>query len=272
MSQLVTELDQITVAPHTVRVWWLGGTGFIFKTPGGTQVYVDPYLSDIVAVIFDQPRGFPAPISAEDARPDLVIATHFHEDHLDPEALPIIAKHSRAQFWCPPTAQSRLLSWGIPRSRVRPIVSGESHEFKDLKIHAVPARHNAGIPGWETPDALGIILECGGVRIYHSGDTEFDVRLRALRAQNLDAALVVINGTGGNMNAHEAALLAWEIGAQVAVPMHHILWKNWEPGPEGTLDPKLFETTYQKLGGTGQVRILQVGESTTVAANDSERA
>lgn len=265
MPTLSTDLAQSSVPPGSIRAWWLGGTGFVFKTPAGTQVYIDPYLSDIVANIFDQPRGFPAPIAAADARPDLVIATHFHEDHLDPGALPVIAQHSQAQFWCPPTAQSRLLSWGVPRARVQPIVSGETYEFRDVKIHTVPARHIAGIPGWETPDALGVILEADGVRIYHSGDTEYDVRLRALKNQNLDAALVVINGTGGNMNAYEAALLAWHIGARLVIPMHHLLWKDWQPGPEGTLDPQLLADTYQKLGGSGKVRIVQVGQAITIS-------
>jgi L-ascorbate metabolism protein UlaG (beta-lactamase superfamily) len=70
----------------------------------------------------------------------------------------------------------------------------------------------------------------------------------------------VINGAGGNMNAHEAALLAWHIRPAVAIPMHHILWKDFTGGEQATLDPALFAETYQRLGGSGQVKILDVGE------------
>jgi len=41
-----------------IMVWWLGGTGFVFKTPAGTQVFVDPYFSNCVAAIFGVERAF----------------------------------------------------------------------------------------------------------------------------------------------------------------------------------------------------------------------
>lgn len=262
---LKNELERTHVETGSVRAWWLGGAGFVFKTPAGTQVYVDPYLSNAVAGIFGVERGFPAPIAVEDARPDVVISTHWHEDHLDPGALPVIAKRSNALFICPPSAKSRLLSWGVPRDRVQAIEVGQTQPFRDVTITAMPARHVAGMAGWETPDAVGLILDFGAdsVRIYHSGDTEYDVRLRTLVREHVDAAMLVINGAGGNMNAHEAALLAWHIGAPVVIPMHHILWKGSVGGPDATLDPSLFESTYRKLNGLGHVRSLAVGESIT---------
>ena len=263
---LKDELAQTSVSAGTVRAWWLGGTGFIFKTAQGTQIYIDPYLSDSVAAIFGQPRGFPAPIALEDVRPDLLIATHFHEDHLDPGGIPLIAKVSNTVFMCPPTALSRALGWGVPRDRVLSLERGQKRIFRDVAIEAVYARHESGTVGWEVPDAIGVILDFGGLRIYHSGDTEYDLKLRALYKEQLDVALLVINGTGGNMNAHEAAMLAWHIGVKTALPMHHLLWKDPAPHPEATLDPSLFKQTYEKLGGKGDIRLLAVGESTVFSA------
>ena len=108
------------------------------------------------------------------------------------------------------------------------------------------------------------MLEIDGLRIYHSGDTEYDLRLRALaynKRAPIDAALLVINGAGGNMNAHEAALLAWQLGVKTVVPMHHILWKDFNGGEQSTLDPQLLVETYRRLGGIGTVRPLQIGEA-----------
>jgi L-ascorbate metabolism protein UlaG (beta-lactamase superfamily) len=62
------------------------------------------------------------------------------------------------------------------------------------------------------------------------------------------------------MNAHEAALLAWQLQARTLVPMHHVLWKDFSGGEQATLDPQLFATTYRRLGGAGQVKLLDVGE------------
>ncbi len=53
-----------------MEAWWLGGNGFVFKTPAGTTLYVDPYFSNCVAQIFGIERAFPPPIRAEEARPD----------------------------------------------------------------------------------------------------------------------------------------------------------------------------------------------------------
>jgi L-ascorbate metabolism protein UlaG (beta-lactamase superfamily) len=263
MASLAQTIANTQVRPGSVMAWWLSGTGFVLKTSAGTQLYIDPYFSNAASQIFGIDRALPPPVPVEEAQPDLVIATHWHEDHLDPEGLPLLAKRSPAEFLCPPSARSRLLGWGVARERVTAISEGETHTFRDLKITALPARHLAGIPGWEVPDAIGLLIETEGLRIYHTGDTEYDLRLRALafdKERPIDVMLTVINGAGGNMNAHEAALLAWHIRPKVAIPMHHILWKGFSGGEQATLDPQLFVDTYQRLGGKGQVKLLDVGE------------
>ncbi len=263
MSSLAQTIAATRVRAGSVMAWWLSGTGFVFKTSIGTQVYVDPYFSNCVAQIFGVERALPPPIPVADAQPDLVVATHWHEDHLDPEGLPILAKRTATQFLCPPSCRSRLLGWLVPGERVTAISEGQTHTFRDVTITAVGARHNPGIAGWEVPDAIGLLIETEGLRIYHTGDTEYDLRLRALaydKAHPIDVMLTVINGAGGNMNAHEAALLAWHIQPQVVIPMHHILWKDFSGGEQATLDPHLFADTYRRLGGTGQVKALDVGE------------
>jgi L-ascorbate metabolism protein UlaG (beta-lactamase superfamily) len=260
---LAQTIAQTQVPAGQVMAWWLGGTGFVFKTSAGTQIYVDPYFTNCVAQIFGVERAVPPPISAEEARPDLLIATHWHEDHLDPQGVPIVAQSSQAQFLGPPSCISRLLGWLVPRDRVSAISVGMAHIFRDVAITAVAARHVAGIPGWETDDAIGLLLDFGGLRVYHSGDTEYDLRLRSLaydKAHPIDVCMLVINGAGGNMNAHEAALLAWQLGARTVVPMHHVLWKDFSGGEQATLDPQLLADTYRRLGGAGEVKLLEVGE------------
>ena len=272
MTTLAQTIAQTQVRPNSLMAWWLGGTGFVLKTSAGTQLYIDPYFSNCVARIFGVERAFPPPIPVEEAAPDLLVATHWHEDHLDPEGLPILARRSDTCFLGPPSCRSRLLGWLIPAERVTAISAGESHTFRNITIRAVPARHVAGIPGWETPDAIGLLIEAEGLRIYHTGDTEYDLRLRALaydRERPIDALLTVINGAGGNMNAHEAALLAWQIAPGLIVPMHHLLWKDFSGGEQATLDPALLEETYRRLGGTGRVASLAVGESVLIAAKAS---
>ena len=209
--------------------------------------------------IFGVGRAFPTPIEPEAVRADFVISTHWHEDHLDPASIPIIARQNpEARLIMPPTAMARALSWGVRRDRIMPLRHGESLDLNGAKITAVPARHEPGIPGWDVPDAMGIMLEADGIIFYHSGDTEYDLRLRALKSWKPDVATVCINGVSGNMDAHEAALLVWQLGARTVIPHHHYIWDQPDPG-EATLDPRLFEATYRKLGGTGNVILPEVG-------------
>lgn len=261
-ANLEAEIAQQQAPPGHVMAWWLGGSGFVFKTPAGTQIYIDPYLSNIVEGIFGagNRRGFPTPIEPEKVRAEAVISTHWHEDHLDPGAIPVIARSSPAtRFIMPPTATSRALSWGVPRDRVTALTAGQSLTVGDVTVRAVPARHEAGIPGWDVPDAVGIVLEAEGLKIYHTGDTEYDVRLRNLRDQGFDVVMACINGVTGNMDVHEAALLAWQLGASTTIPMHHLLWAGSTVGGAATLDPQLFAETYRKLGGSGRVVLPEVG-------------
>src|SRR5204863_8502938 len=110
---------------------------------------------------------------------------------------------SQAQFLGPPSCVSGLLGWRVPRNRVSGLSVGQTHIFRDLTITAVAARHVAGVPGWESDDAIGLLLDCGGLRVYHRGATEYELRLRALaydKAHHDDVYMMVIIVDGGILN------------------------------------------------------------------------
>jgi L-ascorbate metabolism protein UlaG (beta-lactamase superfamily) len=260
MSELSQRIAAAKVVTGHVSCWWLGGSGFVFKTAQGTVVYLDAYLSDAVKSIFGADRAFAPPIDPQEARADAFIATHWHEDHLDPGFIPIAARNNPdAKFIMPPSATSHALSWGLPRNRVFPLQWGQTLQVADVAVEATPARHEANIPGWEVPDAMGVLLSTPELTIYHCGDTEYDVRLRRLKARHPDVALLCINGITGNMDAHEAALMAWHLGASIVVPIHHHLWAKTTGTEEETLDPRLFVSTYRRLGGAGKAHVPTIG-------------
>jgi L-ascorbate 6-phosphate lactonase len=260
MATLAQRIAARSVTPGHLSAWWLGGAGFIFKAASGREVWIDPYLSDAAYDLFGLKRAFAAPIAVGEANPDLVIVTHWHEDHLDLGSIPALAKaRPNAKFLMPPSAMARTLSWGVSRAQIIPLSHGQTVSLGDTAVTSVPARHVVEIAGWEVPDAMGIILEMDGIRIYHTGDTEYDNRLRRLKNQPLAFATFCINGSGGNMNAHEAALLAWQLDVKIAAPHHHYLWDKETVDPEETLDAKLFERTYRNLGGKAAVILPQIG-------------
>lgn len=248
------------VAPGKVVGWWLGGSGFIFKTPGGAQIWIDPYLSNAVSKTFGLNRAFPPPVEASDARPDILISTHWHEDHFDPEAIPLIAGSSpRTQFVMAHSSIARAWYWGVKNERITGVGIGDKIQIRDAIIEIVPAHHESGVAGWEAPDAFGVLLKVGDLKIYHTGDTGYYTLLRDMKSRKFDVVIACINGVTGNMDAHEAAMLAWQLGASTVIPMHHELWDSNPAGDAATLDPNLFAQTYRCLGGQGKVLLPEVG-------------
>ena len=240
-----------------VTVRWLLHAGFVVDFPTGERVALDPYLSDIVGRRWGAKRTAPAPISAEELKADYVIFSHWHEDHFDEDSLPGFASHLATKFIGPASCVRRMIGRGMDPNRVLGISVGETLSLGNVGITAVLARHD--LEGLETPDAIGTLLQSGSTSIYHSGDTEYDARIhRQLSPTAPTASLICINGTGGNMDAHEAALLAVQIGSPYVLPMHFGLWSDNDYGDGATLDPQIFAATYASLGGSGSVIIPEV--------------
>ena len=111
--------------------------------------------------------------------------------------------------------------------------------------------------------AIGFLIDVGGVRIWNVADTEYDARLRSMRDEQIDVALIPINGVGGNLNAAEAAFLLWHVQPKIAVPNHYNMWYPAFFGPGATLDPREFIAMAERLGATYETRVLDVGEIAT---------
>jgi len=256
------------VSPGQVSIWWLGQAGFAFKT-ADALVLIDPYLSDYCRAEWGAVRKLHAPIEPAELQPDVVLASHWHPDHLDPPTFRAFAANGHTRVGGPPSCVMRLRVWGVPQAQLAPVtLGGPRYVLGEISATAAPARHD--VPGLLTEDAVGYLLDLGGVRLYHSGDTEYDHSMRALASANVDVMLVCVNGTAGNMNAHEAALLAWQVRPRVVVPMHFGLWVDegyTNLGGEATLDPRIFVDTYRKLGGEAEVVVPEIGERILVSAH-----
>lgn len=261
VRSLWQRIEDTDVRPGTLVFWWLYQAGIIVKTPGGTKIAIDPYLSNAVMRSYQISRAVPAPLNASETVVDALLASHSHDDHLDPDSITTFLGHSSVRFIGPPMAVEKVLSAGIPAQQVTSVARGDIVEVGDLTVRAVYARHLFG--GEPTPDAVGFILQSDGLTIYHSGDTEYDSQIVA-DTRGVTASLISINGTTGNMNAYEAALLAYLQGTRLAVPFHYGLWNDDDYGEGATLDPHIFVDTYDHLGGQGRAIVLEASKPVVV--------
>jgi hypothetical protein len=103
---LLNEIAASDPEPGSLFVWWLGQSGFLVKSCQGLLA-VDLYLSDHLTTKYaatDRPhvRMTRAPLRGRDlSGVDLVLASHRHSDHLDPETFPELLAASTDTGICP---------------------------------------------------------------------------------------------------------------------------------------------------------------------------
>src|SRR5262245_12446151 len=198
-------------------LWWLGQSGFLLKR-GGRFLLVDPYLSDSLTTKYAGTETPHVRMTRRVIAPerldfvDVVLATHGHTDHLDPETLPHVGGYL--------VAPSGIRNLARERAGREPITlsEGERVEVAGFSITAVPARHTGD-------HCVGYVIDGG---IYHAGDTEaIDPP-----AHDVELALLPINGKLNNLDGVEAAQLAHAMRARLAIPMHFEMFEFNTASPE----------------------------------------
>jgi L-ascorbate metabolism protein UlaG (beta-lactamase superfamily) len=101
------------------------------------------------------------------------------------------------------------------------------------------------------------MLQLNGVRLYHAGEcTMYDGLTERLKAHRPDVVLLPIDGHDwkrtrqhiiGNMSYREAADLAVEVGADVAIPMHYGMFQHNTEPPGHFVDYVLEHYPTQKI-------------------------
>lgn len=229
MNMLSAEIQQTAVPEGSVALWWLAQAGFVFKTAAGTVLYLDLYLSDVVEKAFGFKRLSLAPIDAEMVRADYVVSSHEHLDHMDIEALPIIAQNNPAcRFAGAVSCVPDYEKMGITPDRYTVLAPDESYLLHDIRLETVRADH-----GELSPAALSLLLDFGGVRVLFTGDTALNIPwMQPLIDRKPDVFLTCINGRFGNLNAEEAAALTAKVAPRVVVPCHFWMFKEHNGDPE----------------------------------------
>lgn len=250
MGKFSTKISNANIAEGALAIYWLAQAGFVFKSSSGFTVYIDPYFSEVVERKFGFKRLMGCPISTEEVEADLFICTHEHLDHMDTDALPVIGQNPRTHFIGPIECYRYFRSTGIPDQRCHLLEEGTAISFGDVTVRGVFADH-----GTLAIDALGIVLDFSGIRVYHTGDTAYrPEEFAPAIGLRPDILLPCINGKYGNLDAREAALLTKSVAPRVVIPTHYGMFK------EHNGDLTTFLNYCAELAPGVKVAVLQPGD------------
>lgn len=249
-----------SVPRESISLYWLGQAGFAFETVAGKRVLLDPYLSDACERLFGFKRLSLPALRAEEVAADWVVLTHEHADHLDPDAVPVIARNNpNCRFAGPAGCVAGLEAAGVTPGRRVLLEPNRRHDLGDLIVHTVPADH-----GDSSASALALVLEFGGVRVMATGDTSWrPVLFKPLYDLKPDVVLAAINGVFGNMNHIDAARLVSEAKPRFAIPCHF-----WTLAEQGAGDPAGFIHACAAMCPEVRALLLKPGEGLAVAPAD----
>ncbi len=194
----------------------------LFEKDGFT-VMIDPYLSDSVKKV--NPKNYrrvPVDESFFAVKPDLMIFTHNHLDHYDPETIPhFIAHDTRVTVLSPTSVWNEVRKIGGDNNYVE-FNRHTSWTEGGVRFTAVKAVHS-------DPYAIGVIIEDGEKKYYVTGDTLYNEEIFADVPWDVDMLFLPVNGVGNNMNMADACRFAERVAPRVAVPLHVGLFDNIDP-------------------------------------------
>ena len=257
--------------PDEVVLTFIGHASFLIQTGTG-NVLIDPvYYQRASPLRFAGPRRVRAPgVRFDDLPPiSLVLLSHNHYDHCDLGILRRLEQRFRAPV-VTPLGNGRLLrSAGI--SQVEELDWWETSSKAPLRITLTQAQHFSARGPFDRNRALwgGFLIEAGGRRILHAGDSGYGAHFREIgrRLRPIDLALLPIGAYEPrwfmkdiHMNPAEAVQAHLDLAAGRSIGMH---FGTFQLTPEGIDQPvRDLTTALREREVPGErFRTLEVGES-----------
>lgn len=266
--ELLEEINTTSYPDSLLCCWYIGQMGLVVKWKD-IIICLDPVLHDLCREDGSTRRNYETPFAPEDfTGVAAVLGTHLHTDHLDRKTfLPLSMKNPEAKVIVPAPLCKEMVKGGISKTCLTGASEGsEIIISKDVSVIPVAAAHETYQVD-ENGDHLcmGYILDIGGFRIYHAGDTLVTSRLLETLSsyRPFHMAFLPINGTDeerrqrgiiGNMGCRDAVYLSRFIEADVTIPLHYDMIKgNGE-------DPLHFASCMQMYAPGRKHHIMVLGE------------
>lgn len=232
-----------------VKVTWLGHATFLFETPEGKKILIDPWLGSNPAC----PEAF------HDVEVDAILITHGHGDHIGD----VFTAHERCAG--PIVGIFDLTTWlgtkGVPEDKLVGMNKGGTIALDglDVTVHMTNAHHSSSFMDGDQLVYLGepagyVLTFSNGKKFYVAGDTCLfgDMALIA-ELEAPDVSILPI-GDHFTMDPRAAAYACKLLQVGQVIPCHYATF------PLLTGTPEQLGAELEALGLETEVVALTVGE------------
>ena len=190
----------------------------------------------------------------EDLKPDTIILTHGHEDHVgDTESIAkahgskVVAVYELANFLAEKGLDTVPCGLG---GRV-------NHDWGWSKF--VPAFHSSSFEGKYMGMPAGVIIDLGGVRVYNTGDTCVFGDMKLIAEMYKPEVMILPVGGHFTMDSFEAKKAIELVSPKVVIPVHYNTWPPLE------MDIDKFKSEVESSQKV-KVEVMQVGQTFELVA------
>ncbi|NLN47644.1 MAG: metal-dependent hydrolase [Clostridiales bacterium] len=199
------------------------------------SLIIDPFISGNPA----------AKVKVDDLKPTHILVSHAHGDHLG-DAVEL-AKKTKVKVYTTNELGGELRDEGV--DAVSGHIGGKvKTEFGSIKYFQ--AFHGSGLSGGF---ACGFIIDMGGKKIYHAGDTGLTKDMELLADENIDVAMLPI-GDFYTMGPEDAGKAVKMIKPKYVIPMHYNTF------PPIKQDPGAFANSVKQMTQIKPI-VLNPGET-----------
>lgn len=221
-----------------MKITYIAHSAFLLSD-GENIVAIDPFIT-----------GNPnATLEISNVKPNFIVLTHGHGDHVG-DAIQL-AKDNNSTIITINELAIWLSNQGV---NAHPMHIGGGYNFPFGRVKLTIAHHGSCTPdGQYAGNPCGSIIEIGGRKIYHTGDTGLFLDMKLIGELNKPDVMMLPIGDNFTMGIDDAVMAVDFVKPKLSIPMHYNTF------PIIHTNPQEFADKVMRNGGNAKV--MNYGET-----------
>ncbi len=258
---------------NNITLTWIGHSTILLNFYG-TWILTDPVFFERIGIYWLNtnwgPSRFSHPALDIDKipKPDIMLLSHAHMDHMDYLTLKEFANKFPNQIDFVTAMNTRDVIEDLPWKSIKELDWNDSYLLNSINITAKEVKHFGWRFPWENDRSKGnfkdgrsynaYILEKNGKKVLFGGDTAFMNKFENIYDEDIDIAIMPIGAyrpwRWNHCNPEEALIMADKIKAKYFIPIHTFTFEQGqEPREEALAWLKTSAVNYNIKVGLNEI-------------------